>query len=245
MSYIQHHFNVEIAQKYGVNVAIFLDHMVFWVTKNLANNHNIHDGACWTRNTTESYTVIFPYWTAKQIRKVIADCKKHSLINVNSYNKTKYDQTKWYSLTEYAAKLLNISIFPKGQMDVPEKANGFSQKGRPIPITNTVTNTERESTPREKRVALSDSFSFSNENQKLCQERGVEAKACEEKFKAYALAKKIKSDDWQAEAKLWILREKVTVNELNYKNKPNETKSSLKFWEPGNPDYDRVNSVSV
>ena len=138
---MNHHFNSEIAVKFGINVAIFLDQMAFWITKNRANNKHFYDGAFWTRNTAEAYTLIFPYWSSKQIRKIIADCEAFGLINIGNYNKVKYDRTQWYSLTEYAAKLLNIPILPNGKMEVTKKGNGSYKKVTPIPVADTVTNT--------------------------------------------------------------------------------------------------------
>ena len=71
---MEHNFNVEIAKLYGVNVAIFLNNLLFWVHKNRANKQNFRDGNYWTYNTVEAYTEIFPYWSYDQIRTIIKKC---------------------------------------------------------------------------------------------------------------------------------------------------------------------------
>lgn len=167
---MQHHFNIEIAKKFGTDIAIFLDHMAFWTIKNMANNKHFYDGAYWTRNKAEAYTVIFPYWTEKQIRKILLDCERYGLINIGNYNKTKYDRTGWHSLTEYSAKLLNISIFPNGKMEVPKKENRSSQKGTAIPDTNTDTDTSLKSFYKnEKKHDFAESM-----NQMASEKRHIE-----------------------------------------------------------------------
>ena len=54
------HFNAELAQRYGVDGAIFLHAMAFWVAKNQANGRHFHDGRTWTYNTLEALAKLFP-----------------------------------------------------------------------------------------------------------------------------------------------------------------------------------------
>lgn len=231
---LQHHFNITIAQKYGIHVALFLDHMAFWITKNVANNHNLHDGACWTRNTVEAYTAIFPYLTPKQIRKVITDCQKYGLLKVGNYNKLKYDRTGWYSLTEYAAKLLNISIFPTGQMDVPKKANGIAPQGKPIPCTNTVTNKERakpKKPTRALRSPLSDDYYPSKAIHSMMCNVSTTCQISQEsllaKFKNLMRSTGKTSADWDAEFGLFLSREKPSITKPTQ-----EAKSTVTEYHP-------------
>lgn len=229
---MQHHFNVEIAKTFGVDIAIFLDHMAFWITKNMANNHNFHDGAYWTRNTMEAYTILFPYWTTMKVRKVLRNCEKFGLINKGNYNETKYDRTGWYSLTEYAAKLLNISICSNEQMEKVKRTNGRGQKNKSIPCTNTVTNTERASGP--KRLSLSDDFKFTEEHEQMCAEKNLKPKEVLDKFKAWMKSKGVKSNNWAEEAKVWILREKQELRIIsnNHLLRPigTESKSNVPWF---------------
>ena len=44
----EYHFSVEIAQQYGVNEAIMLHNLAFWIRKNSVDGRNIYDGAVWT-----------------------------------------------------------------------------------------------------------------------------------------------------------------------------------------------------
>lgn len=242
---MQHYFDVSIAEQYGVNVAIFLNHMSFWIVKNVANNTNYHDGAYWTYNTVESYTTIFPYLSARQIRKVILDCEKFGLINISNYNDTKYDRTQWYSLTEKSAKLLNISILPKGKMDFTKRANGFYQKGKPIPGNNPDNKTKRERA-RKKRVPLPPDFLPSDRMMVLLDETAKRTNNQREvllkKFKNVMIETGKTSLDWQVTFENFMLSERVnTENDKSDKSPPwvkNETKSCVIEYGPGHPTWE-------
>ena len=125
-----HSFNTEIAEKYGLNAAIIFYHIVFWIEKNEANETNYHDGHYWTYNSVKAFKTLFPYMGDKQIRNALKKLEDENLVICGNYNKSPYDRTRWYALTEKG-----ISILPKGQMDFPKRANENSQKGEPIPDT--------------------------------------------------------------------------------------------------------------
>lgn len=125
-----HSFNTEIAEKYGLNAAIIFYHIVFWIEKNEANETNYHDGHYWTYNSVKAFKTLFPYMGDKQIRNALKKLENENLVICGNYNKSPYDRTRWYALTEKG-----ISILPKGQMDFTKRANENSQKGEPIPDT--------------------------------------------------------------------------------------------------------------
>ena len=125
-----HSFNTEFAEEYGINAAIIFYHIVFWIEKNEANETNFHDGHYWTYNSIKAFKTLFPYMGEKQIRNALKKLTDNDLLISGNYNKSPYDRTMWYALTEKA-----VSILPKGQMKIAGKANENSQKGEPIPDT--------------------------------------------------------------------------------------------------------------
>ena len=58
----EYHFSVEIAQQYGVNEAIMLHNLAFWIRKNAVDGRHIHDGQVWTFSSVEAFTELFPFW---------------------------------------------------------------------------------------------------------------------------------------------------------------------------------------
>src|SRR2546426_10322966 len=155
---MHHSFDISIAKKYGVNVAIFLNNVAYWIIKNQANEKHFHDGRYWTYNSVKSYSVLFPYWTPRQVGTVIDHCLSHNLLIKDNFNGAKYDQTQWYALTDLSHKLLNIPISPKCEMkldvishkcemDLTDMSNGFNKYVKPIPNIKTNINTDRERAP--------------------------------------------------------------------------------------------------
>ncbi len=128
-----------VAQKYGLEESIFLDSIVYWYRVNRADNRNFHDGRWWTHNSISVYVQLFPWWSTKQIRRIINSCLEQGAIVSGNYNKKAMDRTLWYSPTEdlmamygdivpgsshedvvYYADGESLPICPNGQMDEPE-----------------------------------------------------------------------------------------------------------------------------
>ena len=144
---MKHFLDVDIATKYGVNVAILLENFGYWIKQNEANETNYFDGAYWTFNSRKAYQEMFPYMSEKQIRIAIQKMVDEGLLLTGNYNKSAYDRTLWYALTEKGKQLLQYgslhndqmegSICPLVNIDAAKRANGRLQKGQPIPNINT------------------------------------------------------------------------------------------------------------
>lgn len=147
----QHHsFSVAAACKVGVNCAVIIQSIYYWVTKNEANEKNHYDGHYWTYNSVSAFSELFPYLSARQISTALRKLEDEGYILTGNYNKMKWDRTKWYALTEagYALAENAESISQNSTMDSPEVSNREDENGEPIPVSNPVTvtssNTDRE-----------------------------------------------------------------------------------------------------
>lgn len=201
---MQHHFDVELAEKYGMVEAVLLNHFEYWIELNRANGKNFYDGRFWTFNSMKAFSEIFPYLTEKKIRNALKHLQDEGLILTGNYNKSAYDRTLWYAFSDLAE-----SILPKGQMDLPERANQFSQKGEPIPDNNTDDN-PNNNTYREKRKRFTPPTV--EEVRVYCQERnnGIDPEAFVDFYTAngwtQGRGKPIK--DWRAAVRTWEARDK-------------------------------------
>lgn len=141
---MQHHFDIDIAKEYGILEAVILDHLCFWTRRNEANDEHIHDGKVWTYNSVRAFSKVFPYASTKQIRTALSNLEESGLIETGNFNKNVYDRTKWYSLTDAGMAVTgyksDFSHGAKAICPVGQTAT-FAQKGKPIPDTNTDTNT--------------------------------------------------------------------------------------------------------
>lgn len=129
---MQHHFDIEIAEAYGLNEAIILNNIRFWVIHNEANGTNFHDGRYWTYNSMKAFEELFPYMKPKSIRNALDKLENEGLLLTGNYNKLAFDRTKWYSLSDkgYALFQQFKSICPTGQMDLTHRATRIFRTGK-------------------------------------------------------------------------------------------------------------------
>lgn len=97
---MQHHFDVEIAQEHGLDLAVLIHHFQFWIGKNAANNRNLFEGRYWTHNTQEALEIIFPYWSRSQIKRKLKKLEDEKLFVTGFFNKSGFDRTKWYAFSD-------------------------------------------------------------------------------------------------------------------------------------------------
>lgn len=95
-------FDNDLALKYGVNEAIILNNLQYWVRLNKCNKSekNFVDGKYWTYQTYDALHNIFHYWSLKTIQRTIASMVNQGLIIVAQHKKSQHDRTNWYTLTD-------------------------------------------------------------------------------------------------------------------------------------------------
>ncbi|MCT4586077.1 MAG: hypothetical protein N4A54_14215 [Peptostreptococcaceae bacterium] len=110
---MNHSFNIHIAKEYGIEEAILIENIAFWIKRNLANKKNIHDGQCWVFNSVSAFSEIFPYIKTSKINRVLRGLVKKGVLISGNYNKVKYDRTKWYSISDKKIKKIYEIDFSK------------------------------------------------------------------------------------------------------------------------------------
>jgi hypothetical protein len=149
-----HFMNLALAVEYGTNESLFLTNLCFWIEKNKANKAHFHKGRDWVYNTMDAWAELFPYFTKDQIRHLIDKMKRKKIILVGTFNRTRYDRTQWYSVSdevlslyasgsipEKTSKQKEKSICPPGQMDVgkvPHRSGRFPKLICPNSHTYTI-----------------------------------------------------------------------------------------------------------
>ena len=131
---------MDIAEAHGVNVAIFVHNLAYWIEKNAANGRHYHDGRYWTYNSTRALAEMYPLWTKDQIRNIVKKAEAAGLILTGNYNEKPMDRTIWYALTDKTAALYGLDKYTKcisqnSQMDVGETPNPFGENPTAIPST--------------------------------------------------------------------------------------------------------------
>lgn len=130
-----HHFYAEHAKKYGLEEAVLLYNIIYWIAHNAANGINYHDGRYWTFNTAAAFADLHPYWKDEKngrtdkIQRIINSLVKQGAIIKGNYNATAYDRTSWYALSDELAE----SIAEMLGIEYAKMRNGFCKNAAPIP----------------------------------------------------------------------------------------------------------------
>ena len=99
----------EEAEKYGLNEAIIIQKIRSWLSYAKANDTNFYDGKYWVYNSINAWEKIFPWWSKSTIIRCLDNLEKMGVIVSGNYNKSAYDRTKWYSLSDELFDHSNIN----------------------------------------------------------------------------------------------------------------------------------------
>jgi len=83
-----------LAEKIGLNEAIVLQQVHFWISKEL----NYKEGRYWVYNTYKEWHDQFPFWSKSTIKRVFKSLVEKKILISENYNRLKIDQTRWYSI---------------------------------------------------------------------------------------------------------------------------------------------------
>ena len=145
-----HSFDVELATLLGVEKAIIYGHLLFYLEAIRANGpdksaYHVREGAdgkkyYWTYMSGEAFVKIYPYFTRASISRWLRELEESGMIFSNStFNKSKYDKTKWYTLPTFFCEETEPSIV--------QTEPSIVQNEQPIPVTipNTISNIKKTS----------------------------------------------------------------------------------------------------
>lgn len=192
-----HFFDIEDAKVYGVDKAILLSNLRFWLTKNAANESSGHDGFYWTYNSSKAFERLFPYWSSNKIQKDLKALEKLGVIKSGNFNKSKYDRTKWYTIPlEFSFSQTDECNQPNEKHHSAKPLNEFSQKAQPIPDINTdiITDTKTLCASYDSLVENQFQILWQSYHNKKSKPDAVKAfKKFSRKYKADTLPQAVKS----------------------------------------------------
>ena len=144
--------NPQLAGTVGLNEAIVLQQVHYWVNLNTKNKRNLNAGYYWTYNTYLDWQAQFPFWSDRTIRRIINGLEEKGYLVSDNHNKVRVDRTKWYRI---AYDKLDTA-YPSGQNDQmasgqddqsnePKSPDHPDKLDSSVPETNTETNTKTNS----------------------------------------------------------------------------------------------------
>ena len=121
------HFDGAVAEMYGVDGAVFISRLQFWIEKNAANDRHYHEGRYWTYNSLRAMEKLFPFWSRRQIERIVKNLKDKGVLLTANYARDSHDRTLFYALDES-----KLPISPFGGDLSPNGDNTLSPNGEMI-----------------------------------------------------------------------------------------------------------------
>lgn len=88
-----------LAKKIGLNEAIILQQIHYWISNNKKANRNFINGMYWTYNSMkEWHESEFSFWSFDTVKRTFAKLVKNGLLLKDNFNKDKRDRTAWYTI---------------------------------------------------------------------------------------------------------------------------------------------------
>ena len=122
---MDHHFNIEIAQQYGVNAAMLLHNITYWIEKNKSEKRHFHEGRYWTYMSKAGLKKQFSYMTARQIDYALNKLLDAGVILSGNFSEHTFDKTKWYALADNAVD--DVPDVPSDEPEMSEKPSETAQ----------------------------------------------------------------------------------------------------------------------
>lgn len=139
----------KLATLIGLNEAIILQQIHYWLCINEKNNNNYINGHYWVYNTYEQWQEQFPFWSVTTIRRIITKLENKNLLIADNYNNAGFDKTKWYTINYVALDNIYRTSAQNEHIDCSDCYIGTTQCEQPYTIEypknttkTTINNTE-------------------------------------------------------------------------------------------------------
>ncbi|WP_144461942.1 hypothetical protein [Siminovitchia fortis] len=143
-----------LAVKLGLNEAVVLQQMHYWLMK----SRHTRNKRKWVYNTYREWQEQLPFWSESTVKRTIKSLEKKGLVVSGTFNRSKMDQTKWYTLDyEKLAEMvaenqIGLTPVPDDMTDGSSCPEGEVRLTKPIPETTSKTTTENIYIPLFKVV---------------------------------------------------------------------------------------------
>ena len=86
---VTHAFDINFAKIYGLEESILMKHLLYWIDFNKRKGVNFLEGRTWMYQSQEDMCHHHPYWTRKQVMRILKSLINQGLILARNFNKNK------------------------------------------------------------------------------------------------------------------------------------------------------------
>jgi len=118
-----------LAVRFGLNEAIALQQLHYWVSPTTGLSTNVIDGMKWAYNTYEEWQAQFPWWSVHTIQRIFTALERRGLVIARAMNVKDWDRRKWYTI-DYAVynQLVSDVLITGADAVLPDNSNLASSK---------------------------------------------------------------------------------------------------------------------
>lgn len=128
-------FSPTLAKEVGLNEAIALQQIVFWVIETESGVVD-ENGERWVYNTYPKWQQQFPFWSVDTVKRVMTSLKDQGLIKVQKMKRATHDHTNFYTLNWEHPSLYTSRAFASPMGANPPLLMGANP---PLPLTEEYT----------------------------------------------------------------------------------------------------------
>lgn len=174
-----------LATLIGLNEAIVLQQIHYWLKHKEKTNQDYIDGHYWVYNTYEQWQEQFPFWSIMTIRRTMTKLENRGLLIAGNYNRAGFDKTKWYTIDYNILNKLNSTSVQNEHIVCSNCTDGSVQNEQTntIDYTKTTTETslnvlkgtalEQRSTSHPKKKQTFDCSILEKQIIKSCHKQGI------------------------------------------------------------------------
>ncbi|WP_085784250.1 hypothetical protein [Candidatus Nucleicultrix amoebiphila] len=116
-----------LAKKVGLNEAIILQQMHYWLNPN--HNKNLIKERHWVYNSYDEWQQQFPFWSKETVKRTITSLEKQEIIYSEKLSDHKFNHRKWYTINYEQLQAVEKRPDRSGQNDPIEKNNLTRSEG--------------------------------------------------------------------------------------------------------------------
>ncbi|MBU0279165.1 MULTISPECIES: DUF6017 domain-containing protein [unclassified Gemella] len=140
--------NKTLAREIGLNEALILQQINYWIEINKKTGNNFYEGRYWTYNSIRKWQENdFDYMSFDTVKRTFAKLEKQGYLLSGNFNKDPRDKTKWYTLNDEKLIELYQKIEQKKKEEelkiLQENVDNFTE-------FNTMPNALGQNAPMEK-----------------------------------------------------------------------------------------------
>lgn len=123
----------KLAVVIGLNEALVLQQIHYWIEINKKSNRNFHEGRYWTYNTINEWQKGFPFWSTSTIKRILKKLRDMKIVEVDNFNVYQMDRTLWYTINyEELDKLCPVELDNADEASKEENIEGKAQSDQAI-----------------------------------------------------------------------------------------------------------------